>query len=578
MKKTYLIIALYLFFCLNISAQSHEWQWAKTAITPSNTNTASGAEFAAVDGQGNILVTGYFWADSITFGAFTLYNHTPGGNLNDVFIVKYDPSGNVLWATCFGGTYYDYPNAIATDKNGNAYVVGGFQSDSITAGPSTIYNYGPTDSTDDIFVLKISSSGNFLWAKSFGGDYYDRGQGVATDPSGNVFIAAFFESDSILVGQTEYYNSTAPIQDHNDILIKCDSLGDVLWAQTSYDATGGTQAYGLSADQFGNAFMVGRFNGTSLQFGSQTITNQRDGWNDIFIVKYDSSGNALWANDAGGSLDDYAGSVTVDAAGNSYVTGFYSSPTAVFGSQQLTNDTTDGSEDIFVAKYDPNGNLIWANGYGGDQNDVPDGVAVDSVGNVYITGYYYSPFINFGGQAITNFDNTGATDDIFVVMFDHNGNPVSAVEAGGLSYDYANGLCTDPSQNVYVVGAFQSDDIIIGATTLINNSTTHNNSTFLAKYAYQPNGISRIVSQSIIKFYPNPASDMIIAESASFLSAGVTATVYDVAGNVIPVAESFSADRITFNTSGLAAGMYMVKFTADGEETNAKFIKVSSGQ
>jgi hypothetical protein len=163
-------------------------------------------------------------------------------------------------------------------------------------------------------------------------------------------------------------------------------------------------------------------------------------------------------------------------------------------------------------------------------------------------------------------------------MFDHNGNPVSAVEAGGLSYDYANGLCTDPSQNVYVVGAFQSDDIIIGATTLINNSTTHNNSTFLAKYAYQPNGISRIVSQSIIKFYPNPASDMIIAESASFLSAGVTATVYDVAGNVIPVAESFSADRITFNTSGLAAGMYMVKFTADGEETNAKFIKVSSGQ
>lgn len=573
MKNSYIIFLVSTLISLNISAQNYDWQWAKAAQQPNNYTTSTGGVAIATDAQGNALVTGFFWTDSITFGSYTLYNSMPNNSGNDVFVVKYNPAGLVLWAKKFGGKSYDFPNAIATDRSGNVYVTGGFQSDSVvTAGISTIYNSDLTDTTYDMYVLKISAAGNFLWVKSFGGDYYDRGMGLATDSLENVYIAAFFQSDSILVGQNEYYDVTG-VKDHNDLLIKCDSLGNVVWAQSSIDVNGGTQPYALSADASGNTFMVGRFNGTSVQFGTQTIQNQRNGWNDIYLVKYDPSGNALWAQDAGGSLDDEAGGVTVDAQGNSYVTGYFASGTAVFGSVQVDNDTTNGSGDIFLAKYDPNGNLLWVNGYGGDAPDVANAITADIAGNIYVTGYYYSSQVHFGSYIITNYDNTGVSDDAFVAEFDANGNPVSAVEVGGLSYDYGTGIAADRGSNVYLTGVYRSDDISFGSTRLNNTTTTHNNEFFIAKWEKTPSGISDTRLETAISLYPNPANNMIVAKSSSFKSA-TTATVYDVAGNVIPVAYSQVDNQISFHIAGLTAGMYSIKFNTADKEAHIKFIKL----
>jgi hypothetical protein len=577
MKIIYLFVT-FTIACLNVSAQGYQWQWAETAIAPNDPITASGAVAVAADSMGNIYTTGYFWSDSITFGAYTLYNHTPGGGFNDVYIVKYNSSGIVLWANDFGGTSYDFPNAIALDKNGNAYVAGGFQSVSVVAGPSTIYNTDPTDTTYHMFLLKVSTGGNLLWAEGFGGDYYDEAYGVATDQSGNVYVAGFYQSDSLLIGQAEYYNCTT-IKNHNAILIKCDSSGQAKWVETGITPNGGAIAFGLCTDMSGHEIMVGRFgNGPSVAFGSQVLQNDQVGYADIFVVEYDSAGNALWAQRAGGSLDDYALAVAADAHGNSYVTGWFNSSTALFGSQSLDNDTTNNTGDIFVAKYDNGGNLLWVNGYGGDHSDVGQSIAVDTSSNVYITGYYYSPTVSFGSHTITNFVGSGATDDVFVAIFDSNGNPTSATETGNLSYDFGNGVCLDRSQNLYVAGAFKSDEITFGTTTLVNSSLVQRNDNFLAKYVSIPTGINTSVQEPAISLYPNPANDQVIAESASFLSSHVIATVYDLTGKIMTVSQTISADKITFGTSQLAAGLYLVKFSGGTQDANAKFVKVSEGQ
>jgi len=579
MKNLYLLI-ITLTTLLNVSAQNHEWQWARTAVEPDITSTDAVVRGVATDRLGNVFATGFFYSDSLSFGPYTLYNSGVAGYTENIFTVKYDQSGNVLWARSAGGSRFDFPAGIRTDNTGNVYISGGFFSDSIFFDGYALYNYGPTDSTCDGFVAKYDPYGNFLWARSFGGDYYDGSDAMTTDPQGNVYVAGYFQSDSITIGTTKLYNSTGGVHDHNALLIKYDSLGNVLWAQSSNDINGGVEAYTVSTDLSGNVFLAGRFNGTSVTFGAQTIQNQLDGWNDIFVTKYDTGGAALWSEDAGGSLDDYAQGVAADAQGNIYITGLYNSPSVYFSGQTISNDTTDGTSDIFVAKYDTAGNLLWVNNAGGDQNDVGCGITCDTGSNIYVTGYFVSPLLIFGADTLVNFDNTGSTDDVFVVAFDRNGNTKTAVEAGGLSYDGGYAIAADQSANVYVGGFFRSDDIAFGTGILDNSTHTHDPNPFVAKYAaINTTGINAVKVSPTISLYPNPANNLIVAESPSFSSSGqVSATVYDETGNVMPVGQLFLDDKITFNTGMLAAGMYLIKFAVNGTETNAKFVKVSSGQ
>jgi hypothetical protein len=578
MKKVYLFLILWLFASIaDLSAQTYEWQWAATSVQPDNAGSDAHITAIATDAQGNIYAAGQFSADSVSFGSYTLYNTDPTENSNDIFLVKYDPAGGVLWATSAHGAANEGLNAVTTDNLGNVYVVGYFYSDSVLFGSHTLYNYGPTDTTDDIFIAKYSTAGAALWAESFGGDYYDGAQGVATDASGNVYLGGFFRSDSIAFGSHILHDETG-LQYDNAFLAKCNSSGTLLWVVSSATLDNTIEVLGVSTDPSGNVFTTGRFTGSMAGFGNQTIHNQQVGYDDIFLAKYDSLGNALWAEDAGGSYDDIAYAVATDAQGNSYITGYMNSGTASFGAVQLENDTTDETGDIFIAKYSPGGNMLWAENFGGDTYDVGWALTTDMAGNVYVAGYYYSPQIIFGADTISNYDNTGATNDAFVAKFDQNGNPLLAIDAGGDYYDAGLGIATDQSENIYVGGFFRSDDIVFGTTTLVNNTSVNNSNPFLALYQNISAGINTPVQLPSLSLYPNPANDRIVAQSPSFTSSKVSAAVYDVAGHVVPLDQSASADRITFNTSALAAGMYIIKFTIDGEETRAKFVKPAAGQ
>jgi len=299
----------------------------------------------STDVNGNIFVTGWFYSPSITFGTITLIN---AGTDYDVFVAKYDASGNVLWAKRAGGIDGDGGQNISTDTSGNVFVAGIFGSDSITFGTITLINSDP--GYEDVFVVKYDPSGNILWAKSGMGNNQDNVYGISTDKSGNVFVTGIF---SYIIFGTTILNSTGI----GDVfVVKYDALGNVLWAKR---AGGGVTSYSwgydISNDVGGNVYVTGYFNGSSITFGTTILTNVSSNTYDMFVVKYNTSGNVLWAKSAGGTSDDYGQSIATDTNGNVYVAGYFKSPSITFGTTILTNASSTSYNDIFVAKLDGSG-------------------------------------------------------------------------------------------------------------------------------------------------------------------------------------------------------------------------------
>ncbi|MBK5284485.1 MAG: hypothetical protein JJE25_03715, partial [Bacteroidia bacterium] len=310
MKTKITLFGLSLFFSLQTFSQSPNWLWAKSAGGTSDDYARS----VTADASGNIIATGYFSSPSITFGSTTLTNADNTGNTADIFIVKYDAAGNVLWAKSAGGTSNEYAYSVTTDALGNIIAAGIFNSSTITFGSTTL--------SGNMFIVKYDASGNVLWAQSSGGSWSDYLYSVTSDVSGNIIAAGYFASPSITFGST----TLTLVGGWDMFIVKYDAAGNVLWAKsaggTTYDV-----AYSVTADASGNIIAAGYFDGSTLTFGSTTLFNT--GNDDMFIVKYDAAGNVLWAKSAGGtnSSYEYARSVTADASGNIIAAGYFNSTT-----------------------------------------------------------------------------------------------------------------------------------------------------------------------------------------------------------------------------------------------------------
>jgi len=353
----------------------------------------------ASDASGNTYVTGFFQSSTISFGSTTLTN----AGSSDIFIVKYDPSGNVVWAKSAGGTNADYGSGIGVDASGNVYVTGYFYSSTITFGSTTLTSAG----SYDMFIVKYDANGNVVWAKRAGGSNIDMPYGIAVSASGNSYVTGYFASATITFGSTTLTNAGS----YDMFIAKYDASGNVVWAR----GAGGVATdvgFSIAVDASGNSFVTGYFNSPTLTFGSTTLTNA--GSVDMFVVKYDASGNVAWARNAGGAYDEYAFGIAIDTSGNSYVAGDFLSSTVAFGSILLTNA---GSFDTFIVKYDAMGNVVWARSAGGSGTDDGYGIGVDASANCYVAGYFLNSTIPFGSARLMS----AGGFDIFITKID--GNP-----------------------------------------------------------------------------------------------------------------------------------------------------------
>ncbi|MGA2824029.1 MAG: SBBP repeat-containing protein, partial [Bacteroidales bacterium] len=458
------------------------WQFMALNVSASNPNTGTwdAGHSTVTDINGNVYVAGYFNSSTITFGTVTLTKTNTVSSSYNMFLIKYDPAGNVLWATKAGGSGgNDQPNGIVTDGN-NVYLTGICGTDpNITFFSATSSGTTITLNNAYSYLVKYDPAGNVIWAKNEIGS--PEWQGIAI--AGEYLYRTGSFSGTVTIGSTILTSRGG-----NDIFTaEYDLDGNVLWAKSA-GGSGDDEGMGIAADGSGNLYVTGMFYSSSIAFGSTTLINS--GLCDIFFAKYDVSGNVLWASGAGGSSYDNCWGMAGDVNGNTYITGNSLSPSITFysatpaGPKITLTNSAGGYAGYFSVKYDPNGTLVWAKNAKG--NATGDGITLYG-NNVYATGSFNSSTV-FGSPALKSKPSPAPAIDIFVVKYDTNGNLIWTKGAGGVSYDATQDAATDGSGNILITGYFHSSTVTFGTTTLTLGNTSDYDM-FIAKYDANGNAL-----------------------------------------------------------------------------------------
>lgn len=394
------------------------------------------------DSTGNVYVTGSFQGTVDFDPSAATHTLTSQAGSYDIYVAKYSSAGAWLWAADLGGSSYDVGQAISVDGSGNVYVTGDFEG-SATFGPFLLTGPG----SDDAFVAKLNASGVVQWAKNVSGAGSSSfGLGLKVDSSGNVYTTGSFTGTA---------NFGSPVNSNGSadaFAWKLDTSGNSVWA-IGLGGIGYDTGYGLGLDSSGNPYVVGSFSNL-VNFGATPLTST--GLSDIFVTKLSAStGSVTWATQMGGSDYDEGYAIALDSSNNVFVTGYFNQ-TATFGGFSLTST---GGDDAFVAKLSNTGTVTWVRGLGGSGYDNAYALAVDSSGNVYVTGSFYHQLrLNIPG-ASSPYTLTGTPTanayDMFFARFNSNGDLAWARDLGGSdSWNAGFGVWVDSSAATYLTGQF----------------------------------------------------------------------------------------------------------------------------
>jgi len=495
MRKIIFIFTL-IILCIESSAQDYEW--AKKL----GGSSVDHGQSIIVDQPGNVYTCGYFSGTSDFDPGTGIFNLISAG-INDVYISKLNVSGNFCWAVRMGGTNLDYGTSVAVDKSGNVYSTGYFYgTGDFDPGPDT-FNLTSVGGYD-IFISKLDSSGNFLWAVNIGESLPAYGMSLTIDSSGNSYTTGFFQGTADFDPGAGTYNLTS---DSLDVFVlKLDTYGNFLWAKR---LGGSMRDYGnsLAVDVSGNVYTTGYFEGTA-DFDPDTLTSYyltASAYSDIFISKLDSSGNFLWAKKVGGLSGDYGESIAVDLSGNVYSTGCFGQTVDFNPGPGSYSLTSAGNEDIYVLKLDTYGNFLWAKRMGGTSGERGYSLALDCSDNVYTTGYFAQTSDFDPGTGTFNITSSGSWD-IFISKLNASGNFVWALSMGSATNDIGNSLALDPSGNIFNMGVFTGTVDFDPGAGVSNLTSSGQYDTYVLKLkpllalSSQPVDRQNVCSGSIVQF------------------------------------------------------------------------------
>ena len=383
------------------------------------------------------------------------------------------------WATYYGGGSNDRANAVAADDSGNVYVAGETNS---TASIATIGAYDVTfgGGISDAFIAKFNSQGVRQWATYFGGSGDDFATGVALDQANNVYIAGRTSSTTGI--STPGSNQPGYGGGVNDaFLAKFSSGGNIQWA-TYYGGSLDDDATGVATDVSGNIYITGytsSSNGISTSGAYQFVYG---GGRDVFLAKFTSAGVIVWGTYYGGLNYDSGGGIATDLSGNVFITGSTTCTIGIATPGSYQNTFGGGATDAFLTKFSGAGALLWGTYYGGFFYDYGTGLATDSLGNIFMTGWTES---TTGIATPGAFQDTigGGANDAFVAKFNSAGGIQWATYYGGSGDDFGYGLATDSTGDVYITGQTNSPAGIATAATPQAAFGGGFNDAFIAKFS-----------------------------------------------------------------------------------------------
>jgi len=370
-------------------------------------------EDIAVDGEGNVLVTGSTGSAGWVTGGF---DTTLGGS-GDAFLAKLSPDGAHLWSTYLGGSAGDGGRGVAVDGAGNVLVAGLTNSSGwVSGGFDTSYNGG----AHDAFVAKLSPEGAHLWSTYLGGSWIESGRDIAVDGVGNVVVTGYTNSYGWVSGGYDTTFGGDEEWSSDGFVAKLSAEGAHLWS-TYLGGWGDERGEGIAVDSAGNVLVTGYT--MTLDWASGGFDTTHNGDHDAFVVKLSAGGAHVWSTYLGGSERDYGVGIAADGAGNILVTGYTQSAGWVSGGFDTTHN---GSDDAFVVKLSADGAHQWSTYLGGPEGDAGWGIAAGRSDSLLVTGYTIS-----SGWVSGGFDTSynGGSCDGFVAKI----GPSAALPPTGVS-------------------------------------------------------------------------------------------------------------------------------------------------
>lgn len=442
-----------------------------------------------VDAASNIHICGTFTGTADFNPAGSAILSTDANNLNG-FILKLNADGSFARVLQTGNhstlSMYDAGNSITTDAEGNIYVTGYFFGTlDFDPGPGEAYLSSNTENSADIFIAKYDASGNLIFVKAIGGPGYDQGNAIALDANGHIYITGYFNQTVDFDPGSGQANRTT--QGSNDIfLAKYDPLGNFIYVKTIGGSSSNEIGYDIAIDATGNVYVTGMFMGTAYFDGDTESPSISGSVNRLstFVAKYNTQGDLLFAKAIGGTTTDVASSrIKLDAQNNIYIAGFMSGTIDFDPGPGTANLTSAGSGDIFFAKYDTNGNYLFAKSIGADKDDRCQGLAVTDNGSIIITGYFGGTVDFDPGPGVVNLVSGGTNNNTFIARYNSSGNYVYAKSISSTSQVMGKDIKIDKGESCYIIGIFAGiADFDPGPGTADLISENNQYDIFFAKY------------------------------------------------------------------------------------------------
>jgi len=441
-------ISAYFVWHFDIATHSTAKGWARTWGGPSWDKGYG----VATDGNSNVYVTGWF-IGTVDFDPGSAVDEHTANSSYDIFLSKFDSNGEFQWARTLDGAGPEYGCAVAVDGSGNVYVAGGagdvfltkfdsngeFQWTRTWGGEYADRGFGVavdgsgniyvTGSSVKIFLRKYNSNGEFQWSRTWGhySEFikWDNGYGVAVDVSGNVYVTGYFvdTTDFDPGPGVDMHKCNGGGELGDDVFLsKLNSNGEFQWARTWgwHDIDRG---YAVAVDGSGNACVTGCFNGkVDFDPGPGVDEHTANDGAGAFFSKFDSNGEFLWAHTWGGSSGARGHGAATDGYGCAFITGSFSGAVDFDPGPGVDWHGSNGLSDIFLSKFDFNGEFLWARTWGEiSQGDGGYGVAIDGSGNAYVTGDFLN-IVDFDPGPGVDMHTSCGTRDIFLSKFPPDGN------------------------------------------------------------------------------------------------------------------------------------------------------------
>jgi uncharacterized protein (DUF2249 family) len=552
-----------------------------------NYATVSSTTYVATDVSGFVYNSGNF-GNTLDLNPSAATTNVTSGGWTDFYISKYAPTGDLVWAKSISGPLFNGVNAMNTDPNGNIYVMGRFLG-TVDFDPSAnIANLVSTNNvTTDVFIAKYDTNGNFLWAKKFDGNFTV--SDIKFDPNGNLYYLARFSGTVDLDPSPTNTVSYTSVGIANLIFSKFNPQGDMVWAnaiQSVVTSPGGINETHLFVNA--NAILVSGFFTGDVDFNpspTQTAILSASLLEGC-VAKYDLNGNYQLVNQYTASTNCIITNALLDSDNNLIVVSYFEGDFD-FDLSTGTNILSSTGSDIGIAKYNPNGALIWAKATQGLNQDLTNGINfrdtqafLDEDNSIILNGvffgvYDFDPSANIDSlSSYFNPTTLAYNGNVFVAKYNYNGDLITADQLTGQYGSTVTSAAFTANHDLLFTGTFNGTiDFDFTATAQNQTSQSLNYSDrYFAKYSVNTlsNNTNELGTNSYT-VYPNPTQNILNIYNPSLALLDITIT--DITGKV--VLQKNNTNETQLNVANYPQGMYFVTLTnqQNNTKTTLKFIK-----